>query len=272
MLGVKILVVMVMLVSSGLVAPLSGPRISNRVSEFYLISSQGQVVVSGEIVNAVPPVGIVSASGGVVATAVGTNGIPVMSTGAGPMIFNGPDGPMLISGSSSQSQLSMGPFGSQIIVTGGESVVSGQIMSGIFPAPNLPPSFASTKVVSTLSTEPSPNYSPFSTVTAAIPGLWLDASKRRSRSQIYFEILELIKRGPMTPFEIAFYARLNHKRTKEYTEFLKRSGYLKSLEEDGRTTYVLTANGLAFIERVKSLFEENRTTTTTAEFPANFSP
>ena len=94
-------------------------------------------------------------------------------------------------------------------------------------------------------------------VTSAIPGLFLDSSKRRSRSQIYVEILELMKRGPMTPFEIAFYGRLNHKRTKEYAELLKRSGYLEAVVEDERLSYVLTKNGIAFLERVKMLFEEN---------------
>jgi len=99
-----------------------------------------------------------------------------------------------------------------------------------------------------------------SSVTSAIPSLWLDSSKRRSRSQIYVEILELMKRGPMTPFEIAFYARLNHKRTKEYAEFLRRSGYLEALEEDGRMTYVLSKNGIVFLEGIKNLFEKNQTT------------
>jgi predicted transcriptional regulator len=100
-----------------------------------------------------------------------------------------------------------------------------------------------------------------SSITSAIPGLWLDSSKRRSRSQIYVEILELMKRGPMTPFEIAFYARLNHKRTKEYSEFLRRSGYLEAVQEDGRLTYVLTKNGMTFLEKMKVLFENNQTAT-----------
>ena len=55
----------------------------------------------------------------------------------------------------------------------------------------------------------------------------------------------------MTSFEIAFYARLNHKWTEEYTEFLKRRGYLEVMLEEGRSTYVLTKNGLSFLERAK---------------------
>ncbi len=117
--------------------------------------------------------------------------------------------------------------------------------------------YSSSSISSSQSFSPA---APFTSVTSAIPGLWLDSSKRRSRSQIYVEILELMKRGPMTPFEIAFYARLNHKRTKEYVEFLKRSGYLEPIEEDGRLTYVLSKNGIVFLEKVRDLFENPQTT------------
>jgi len=61
--------------------------------------------------------------------------------------------------------------------------------------------------------------------------------------------------------EIAFYGRLNHKRTKEYAEFLKRSGYLEAVVEDERLSYVLTKNGIAFLDRVKMLFEDKRAST-----------
>lgn len=101
----------------------------------------------------------------------------------------------------------------------------------------------------------------FSMSTDAVPRLWLDASKRRSRSQIYIEIVELLTRGPMTPFEIAFYARLNHKRTKRYLEFLKSSGYLELLEEDGRKSYAITPSGMAFVQRVRALFQVDRSST-----------
>lgn len=92
-----------------------------------------------------------------------------------------------------------------------------------------------------------------SSVTAAVPKVWWDFFQRRSKFEIYVEILELMKRGPMTPFEVAFYARLNHKRTKEYTEFLSENGYLQPVNEEGRTFYVLTKDGLGFLDRVQSL-------------------
>jgi len=95
--------------------------------------------------------------------------------------------------------------------------------------------------------------SAFSSVTAAVPKVWWDFFQRRSKFEIYVEILELMKRGPMTPFEVAFYARLNHKRTKEYTEFLAEAGYLQPVNEEGRTLYALTKEGLGFLNRVQSL-------------------
>lgn len=72
------------------------------------------------------------------------------------------------------------------------------------------------------------------------------------------EILDVMKRGPMTPFEVAFYARLNHQRTKAYAEFLEKSGYLQAVVEDGRKMYVLTKDGASFLERAKALFVGTR--------------
>ena len=95
--------------------------------------------------------------------------------------------------------------------------------------------------------------STISSVTAAVPKVWWEFSQRRSKFEIYVEILELMKRGPMTPFEVAFYARLNHKRTKEYTEFLAQAGYLQGVNEDGKVLYALTKDGLGFLDRVQSL-------------------
>jgi predicted transcriptional regulator len=99
-------------------------------------------------------------------------------------------------------------------------------------------------------------------IAAIVPGIWDESSKKRSRSQIYVEILELLKRGPLTPFEIAFYARLNHKRCKEYVRLLEMEGYLQHNEEDGRTIFGLTQNGKEIVEKVRSIFEKNDLSTT----------
>lgn len=98
------------------------------------------------------------------------------------------------------------------------------------------------------------SFSMFTSLTPAVPKLWWDFFQRRSRFEIYVEVLELMKRGPMTPFELAFYARLNHKRTKEYVEYLESVGYLHAVSEDGRTVFVLTKDGGGFLERAKALF------------------
>lgn len=92
-----------------------------------------------------------------------------------------------------------------------------------------------------------------SSVTAAVPKIWWDFFQRRSKFEIYVEMLELMKSGPMTPFEVAFYARLNHKRTKEYAEFLADAGYLQPVTEEGRVLYALTNEGQGFLDRVQTL-------------------
>ena len=101
----------------------------------------------------------------------------------------------------------------------------------------------------------SPSMAPTSSsLLAVMPNLWADHSRKRSRFEVYLEILELLKRGPLTPFEIAFYARLNHKRTKEYINFLERKGYLELSDEDGRTVCVLSTSGGSVVERVRSIY------------------
>jgi len=82
----------------------------------------------------------------------------------------------------------------------------------------------------------------------------MDHSRKRSRFQVYVEILELLKRGPLTPFELAFYARLNHKRTKEYIKFLERAGYVEFIDEDGRAICVLSASGGSLVERLRVIY------------------
>ena len=93
-----------------------------------------------------------------------------------------------------------------------------------------------------------------SSLLAVFPNLWTDHSRKRSRFQVYVEILELLKRGPLTPFELAFYARLNHKRTKEYIKFLERVGYVEITDEDGRTICVLSASGGSLVERLRLIY------------------
>ena len=109
--------------------------------------------------------------------------------------------------------------------------------------------------------EPVPGPQPFSPtagLTAAIPNPWSELSQRRSKFEIYGRILELMGRGPMTPFEVSFYGRLNHKRTKEYIEYLEQKGFLQLVTEDGKASYVLTRDGAGFLEKWSALLTGTR--------------
>jgi predicted transcriptional regulator len=144
-------------------------------------------------------------------------------------------------------------------------VVVGTFAGGNVPggSPSVPELSTSQQTVSQSEAATGPSLSMTSTPSslfAIMPDLWADHSRKRSRFEVYLEILELLKRGPLTPFEIAFYARLNHKRTKEYISFLERRGYLELIDQDGRTVCVLTTSGGNVVERVRSiygLFESN---------------
>jgi predicted transcriptional regulator len=88
--------------------------------------------------------------------------------------------------------------------------------------------------------------------SSALPKVWLDSDRRRSRFRIHVEILEALKSGALTPFEISFRLRLNTKRTKAYLELLADNGLLERSIDDGRDVYVLTAKGWEFSENVRS--------------------
>jgi predicted transcriptional regulator len=89
--------------------------------------------------------------------------------------------------------------------------------------------------------------------------VWLDSNKRRSRLRIYVEILDILKEGAMTPYEISFRLRLNQKRTREYLEFLQKNSFVDCGEkEDGKRVFEITENGKAFVENLRSVLDPNR--------------
>jgi predicted transcriptional regulator len=100
--------------------------------------------------------------------------------------------------------------------------------------------------------------SPIPFLFAPLLQVWLDSERRRSRFRIYVEILDLLKLGPMTPYEVAFHLRLNRKKAREYLEFLKKNSFLESVEYEGRATYVITPVGKTFVENLKSILEAER--------------
>jgi predicted transcriptional regulator len=100
--------------------------------------------------------------------------------------------------------------------------------------------------------------SPLPFLFAPLLQVWLDSERRRSRFRIYVEILDLLKRGPMTPYEVAFHLRLNRKKAREYLEFLKINSFLEFMEYEGRAAYNITPVGKTFVENLKSVLEAER--------------
>lgn len=87
--------------------------------------------------------------------------------------------------------------------------------------------------------------------------VWLDSEKRRSRFRIYVEILDLLKKGPMTPYEVSFHLRLNSKRTREFMEFLEEKDLLQCSDQDGRLICRITPSGGIFVQNVSMILGES---------------
>lgn len=97
---------------------------------------------------------------------------------------------------------------------------------------------------------PSQGESPAALQSTAVLTVWEAQAARRSRFRIYVEILDVLKGGPMTPFEIAFRLRLNSKRAKGYVRRLTEKGLLESVEH--RDLVALTAGGRTLAEEMQN--------------------
>jgi predicted transcriptional regulator len=86
--------------------------------------------------------------------------------------------------------------------------------------------------------------------------VWLDSERRRSRFRIYVEILDLLKKGPMTPYEVSFHLRLNSKRTREYIEFLAEKSFLECSDQEGRSICTITSPGATFVQNMRMILGE----------------
>lgn len=87
---------------------------------------------------------------------------------------------------------------------------------------------------------------------AQMPQLWSDSRHKRSRFRTHVEILDLLKGGPLSTFEVAFQLRLNSKRTRDYLEFLEQQELVeRGLEE--KALYNTTPKGMVFVERARAL-------------------
>jgi predicted transcriptional regulator len=96
-----------------------------------------------------------------------------------------------------------------------------------------------------------------SPLLAQMTQIWNDSHRKRSRFRTHVEILELLKSGPLSAFEVAFQLRLNSKRTREYLEFLEQNG-LVELGQREKTLYRITPSGMTLVERARTfLFLDN---------------
>jgi len=91
-----------------------------------------------------------------------------------------------------------------------------------------------------------------SSLLVQIPQVWYDSHRKRSRFRTHVEILELLRRGPLSAFEVAFQLRLNSKRTREYLEFLELQQLVGRGMED-KALFAITPDGMALIERARAL-------------------
>jgi predicted transcriptional regulator len=87
--------------------------------------------------------------------------------------------------------------------------------------------------------------------------VWLDSERRRSRFRIYVEILDLLRKGPMTPYEVSFHLRLNSKRTNEYIEFLAEKKFLDCIDQEGKLVCTITTPGATFVENLKTILDQS---------------
>jgi predicted transcriptional regulator len=100
--------------------------------------------------------------------------------------------------------------------------------------------------------------SPYSLVPfGPLLSVWLDSERRRSRFRIYVEILDLLRKGPMSPYEISFHLGLNSKRTREYIEFLADKKFLDCSDQEGRFLCTITTPGAIFVENLKMILNES---------------
>jgi predicted transcriptional regulator len=96
------------------------------------------------------------------------------------------------------------------------------------------------------------------TVFTPLFSAWLDSERRRSRFRIYVEILDILRRGPMTPYELSFHLRLNSKRTRDYVEFLAKKQFLDCSEQDGKIFCTITQSGKTLVENMRMILESDK--------------
>jgi predicted transcriptional regulator len=79
--------------------------------------------------------------------------------------------------------------------------------------------------------------------------------ERRSKASILRDILRTVqnKNGKAKPTHILYGANLSHDRLTKYLDSLVANEFLKKIEENGQTYYVLTAKGSEFLAGFKKM-------------------
>ncbi|MBI4144596.1 hypothetical protein HY493_00125 [Candidatus Woesearchaeota archaeon] len=81
---------------------------------------------------------------------------------------------------------------------------------------------------------------------------------RRSHLEIVYDILKSIqdKGGRIKPTHLLYKSNLSHKRMKGYVEDLQQKGLMMAeVNEDERSMYMITDQGLKFLEEYKKVKE-----------------
>ncbi|HKW04573.1 MAG TPA: winged helix-turn-helix domain-containing protein [Nitrososphaerales archaeon] len=94
-------------------------------------------------------------------------------------------------------------------------------------------------------------------VFSPLLSVWLDSERRRSRFRIYVEILDLLRKGPMTPYEVSFHLRLNSKRTRDFMAFLAEKKFLQFSDQEGRLLCTITPPGAIFVENLRAILDQS---------------
>ncbi len=91
----------------------------------------------------------------------------------------------------------------------------------------------------------------FTITTYTQGGLYLECRRRRSRLEIYVQIIEQLLTGPSSITEIALNSKTNFSLAKEYIEFLLGKGLVKKAIRDGKLCYTATPDGIQFRDRAE---------------------
>lgn len=78
--------------------------------------------------------------------------------------------------------------------------------------------------------------------------------KKRTRYEIYFDVLDAVRRkGAITITRLSYSVQLPVDRTKRVVNFLASKGLLREENFGGRKVYRLTERGGAFLEALKTV-------------------